>query len=34
VEALRLVSAGETRDAKSIIGLTWAAAKVHRFTIE
>jgi ADP-ribose pyrophosphatase len=34
VEALRLVSAGEIRDAKSIIGLTWAAAKVHRFTIE
>jgi len=30
----RLVSAGEIRDAKSIIGLTWAAAKVHRFTIE
>lgn len=33
-EALRLVSAGEIRDAKSVIGLTWAAAKVRRFTIE
>jgi ADP-ribose pyrophosphatase len=33
-EALRLVGAGEIRDAKSIIGLTWAAAKVHGFTIE
>ena len=33
-EALRLVSAGEIRDAKSIIGLTWAAAKVRAFTIE
>ncbi len=34
VEALRLVSAGEIRDAKSIIGLAWAAAKVRAFTIE
>ena len=33
-EALRLVSAGEIRDAKSIIGLTWAAAEVRAFTIE
>jgi len=33
-EALRLVSAGEIRDAKSVIGLTWAAAKVRGFTIE
>ena len=30
-EALRLVSAGEIRDAKTIIGLTWAAAKSARF---
>ena len=34
LEALRLVSAGEIRDGKSIIGLTWAAAKVRGFTIE
>ena len=33
-EALRLVSAGEIRDAKSIIGLTWASEKVRAFTIE
>ncbi|KKM04771.1 hypothetical protein LCGC14_1760880 [marine sediment metagenome] len=33
-EALRLVSGGEIRDAKSIIGLTWAWAKVRGFTIE
>ena len=33
-EALRLVDAGEIRDAKSIIGLTWAGAKVRVFTIE
>ncbi len=33
-EALRLVSAGEIRDAKSVIGLGWAASKVHGFTIE
>ena len=33
-EALRLVGAGEIRDGKSIIGLTWAWAKVRGFTIE
>ena len=33
-EALRLVSAGEIRDAKSIIGLMWASEKVRAFTIE
>lgn len=33
-EALRLVSGGEIRDGKSIIGLTWAWAKVRGFTIE
>ncbi len=33
-EALRLVGAGEIRDGKSIIGLTWAWAKVRDFTIE
>ncbi len=33
-EALRLVSGGEIRDGKSIIGLTWAWAKVRDFTIE
>lgn len=33
-EALRLVGAGEIRDAKSVIGLTWAWAKVRGFTIE
>ena len=33
-EALRLVSGGEMRDGKSIIGLTWAWAKVRGFTIE
>ena len=33
-EALRLVSGGEIQDGKSIIGLTWAWAKVRGFTIE
>ncbi len=33
-EALRLVTAGEIRDGKSIIGLMWASAKVRGFTIE
>jgi ADP-ribose pyrophosphatase len=33
-EALRRVEAGEIRDGKSIIGLTWAWAKVRGFTIE
>lgn len=33
-ETLRLVRAGEIRDGKSIIGLMWARAKVHGFTIE
>ncbi len=33
-EALRLVSGGEIRDGKSIIGLTWVWAKVRGFTIE
>jgi ADP-ribose pyrophosphatase len=33
-EALRLVGVGEIRDGKSIIGLTWAWAKVRDFTIE
>ena len=33
-EAVRLVGAGEIRDGKSIIGLTWAWAKVRGFTIE
>jgi ADP-ribose pyrophosphatase len=33
-EALRLVDAGDIRDGKSIIGLTWAWAKVRGFTIE
>jgi ADP-ribose pyrophosphatase len=33
-EALRLVGAGEIRDGKSIIGLTWAWAKARGFTIE
>lgn len=33
-EALARVSAGEIRDAKSVIGLTWAWAKVRGFTIE
>ncbi len=33
-EALRLLGAGEIRDGKSIIGLTWAWAKVRDFTIE
>ncbi len=33
-EALRLVSGGEIQDGKSIIGLTWAWAKVRSFTIE
>ncbi len=33
-EALRLVGSGEIRDGKSIIGLTWAWAKVRGFTIE
>ncbi len=33
-EALRLVGAGGIRDGKSIIGLTWAWAKVRDFTIE
>lgn len=33
-EALRLVDAEEIRDGKSIIGLTWAWAKVRGFTIE
>ena len=33
-EALRFVSGGEIRDGKSIIGLTWAWAKVRGFTIE
>jgi ADP-ribose pyrophosphatase len=33
-EALRLVAAGEIRDAKSVIGLTWAWAKVLGVTPE
>jgi ADP-ribose pyrophosphatase len=33
-EAMRLVSAGEIRDGKSIIGLMWTKAKVSGFTIE
>lgn len=33
-EALRLIERGEIKDAKSIIGLLWAARKVHGFTIE
>ena len=33
-EALRLVRAGDIRDGKSIIGLTWVSAKVSGFTIE
>ena len=33
-EALRLIRQGEIRDAKSIIGLTWAWEKVSGFTVE
>ncbi len=33
-EALALVESGQIEDAKSIIGLTWAAAKGRGFTIE
>lgn len=33
-EALRLVSRGEIRDGKSIIGLTWTWERVSGFTVE